>query len=135
MRVTVQRTIMIRDHSRKTLLLLLDGGSSIKGRVRMWLTDSGFVTWEANDVGHAIEEISDFTVKRRPDVVLLEVAALPECFDTFRSTFEITPDGNNVSILALSDSNTPPEMKPFVARNFDQLRTIMGTGVQASTPA
>ena len=135
MRVTVLEDYMITDHSRKTLLLLLDGGSSVKGSVRMWLTNSGFVTWEAKDMGHAIEEISDFTVRQRPDVVLLEVAALPECFDTFRSTFDVTPDGNDVSVLALSDSNTPPEMRPFVARNFDQLKTIMGTGVQASSTA
>ena len=125
---------MIRIDSRKTLLLLLDGGSPIKGTVRMWLTDRGLITWEASDVGHAIEELSDFTVRRRPDVVLLEVSALSESFDTFRSTFEFSADGNDVSVLALSDSYTSPEMKPFVARNLDQLRTIMASGVSASSP-
>jgi hypothetical protein len=116
----------MHNHSRKTLLLLLDG-SSKKGSVRIWLTNSGFVTWEAKDVRHALEEISDFTVKQRPDVVLLEVPALPDCFDTFRSTFEISADGNQFSVLALSDSKPTPESSPFVASSLDQLSTIMNS--------
>lgn len=115
-------------NSPQTLLLLLDDGSLMKGNVRMWLTSSGFVTWEAKDVCHALEEVSDFTVKRRPDVVLLEVPALPECFDTFRSTFEISADGNSFSVLALSNSKPSPESRPYVAGDLNQLKAIMHSG-------
>ena len=121
------------NNSPKTLLLLLDDSSLMKGNVRMWLTESGFVTWEAKDVCHALEEVSDFTVKRRPDVVLLEVPALPECFDTFRSTFEISADGNKFAVLALSDAQPNAESKPFVAGDLDQLKAIMqGSSVRPS---
>jgi hypothetical protein len=108
----------MNENSSKPIILLLDGGSVSKGRVRQWLNKCGMIAWEANDVCHAIEELSDFTVKNRPDVVLLEVASLPECFDLFRSTFES-------SVLALTDTITGPEAKPYVAHDLDQLRAIM----------
>ena len=109
-------------NSPKTFILLLDGGSASRGRVRRWLTDRGFITWEANDVCHAIEEVSDFTVKRRPDVVLLEVPAIPDCFDTFKSTFQVSP--NELSIVALSESPSDTS-KPFVASSLNQLKMYM----------
>jgi hypothetical protein len=114
------------------MLLLLAGDSSKKGNVRLWLTNSGFVTWEAKDVCHALEEISDFTVKERPDVVLLEVPALPECFDTFRSNFEISADGNEFSVLALSDSQPSAESRPYVACDLEQLGTILNAEAAGS---
>ena len=124
------------NNSPKTLLLLLDDGSVMKGNVRMWLTKSGFVTWEAKDVCHALEEVSDFTVKHRPDVVLLEVAALPECFDTLRSTFEISADGSQFSVLALSNTTPTPESRPYVAGDLKQLQAIMrGVSVRPSAQA
>jgi hypothetical protein len=124
------------NNSPQTLLLLLEDGALIKGNVRMWLTNSGFVTWEAKDVCHALEEFSDFTVKRRPDVVLLEVPALPECFDTFRSTFEISADGNEFSVLALSNTEPSDESRPYVAGDLNQLKAIMrGSSVRPSALA
>lgn len=124
------------NNSPKTLLLLLDDGCLMKGNVRMWLTESGFVTWEAKDVCHALEEVSDFTVKRRPDVVLLEVPVLPECFDTLRSTFEGTADGSRFSVLALSNTKPTPESKPYVVGDLKQLKAIMrGRAVRRSAQA
>lgn len=126
---------MMKESSSTTFILLLDGGSASRGRVRRWLTDCGFITWEARDVGHAIEEVSDFTVKTRPDVVLLEVPTMPECFDTFRSTFPVPPEGNQLSVLALSKNESRREIKPYVANSLAQLRTIMSRGHDQSTQA
>ena len=116
------QVVEMTDSSQTMYILLVDGGFTSRGRVRRWLTDRGFITWEANDVNHAIEEVSDFTVKRRPDVVLLEVPAIPECFDTFKSTFQISP--NELSIVALSESGAA-ENKPFVASSLSQLKLYM----------
>jgi hypothetical protein len=120
--VQVKGGFKMTNNSPKTFILLLDGGSASRGRVRRWLTDRGFITWEAKDVCHAIEEVSDFTVKRRPDVVLLEVPAIPECFDSFKSTFQVSP--NELSIVALSESPSA-KSKPFVASSLNQLSMYM----------
>jgi len=46
-------------------------------QIRRWLEDSRFATFEASNVFDALEQLSDFTIKSRPDVVLVDV----ECCD------------------------------------------------------
>src|SRR5437868_4812076 len=73
-------TIMINDRDSRMMILLFERGDC-GIEVGRWLGDNGFVARKANDVCHAIEELSDFTVRRRPDVVMLEVARLPQRID------------------------------------------------------
>jgi hypothetical protein len=68
------------------MILLLERGECGE-EVSRWLGDNGFIAWKATDVEHVIEELSDFTVRRRPDVVMLEVAGLRERFDNLARTF------------------------------------------------
>jgi hypothetical protein len=56
----------------RIMVLLFEMGSA-GSELGRWLGENGFIAWRANDVNHAIEELSDFTVRLRPDVVLLEV--------------------------------------------------------------
>ncbi len=107
-----------------TTLILIDGGSGSKRKIRNWLTSSGFITWEANDIGHAIEELSDFTVRNRPDVVLLEVSTLPDSLEMFRSDLQLTSNRDEMSVLAFS-SKKATKPQPFVAADLTQLSLIM----------
>jgi len=81
-----KQLLMASKRNTRTMVLLLE--SSNNGfDIGRWLGEKGFVTWRANDVNHALEELSDFTVRRRPDVVLLEVPELSQRFDALRNAF------------------------------------------------
>jgi chemotaxis response regulator CheB len=46
-----------------------------------WLKQSRFRTWEAMNVFDALEGMTDFTLKTRPDVVVLDVESMPMDFE------------------------------------------------------
>jgi hypothetical protein len=69
-----------------------------------WLKQSRFKTWEAVNVFDALEGISDFTLRSRPDVILLRVESVK---DDFRLLSELLLNGGmdelEFPIFALSD--------------------------------
>jgi len=77
------------------LMLDKDGGKNVV--VRDWFENSRFHTFVAGDIFEAIEEISDFTVEKCPDVIILETASfgadLPAIKDLLLSldTFNCPP--------------------------------------------
>lgn len=113
-----------------TYVLLLDKKAPQKNDVQNWLNKNGLTAWLANDVPHAIEELSDFTVRNRPDVVLLEVAFLSESFDALRSTFNLSSGGENLEVLGLGRSGG----RKYCAKDLDQLGSLLhcGTGVTSA---
>jgi hypothetical protein len=56
--------------------------------IREWFENSRFLTCEATNVFEALEQLSDFTIETRPDVVLLNVA----CSDDEMSLVENVSD-------------------------------------------
>jgi hypothetical protein len=60
-------------------ILLISGQASCLP-AREWLRDSRFRTWEAMNVFDALEGISDFTLRSRPDVILLSVESVIDDF-------------------------------------------------------
>jgi hypothetical protein len=89
----------------QTIILLLDGKSGTYNKsVKKWLKNRRLLTSEATDIFQALEEISDFTVSYRPDVVLLEVDSLSEDFFMIQTIAQTSLDGGQISIFALSDS-------------------------------
>ena len=52
--------------------------------IREWFENSRFATFEATNVFDALEQLSDFTMETRPDVVLLNV----DCSDDEMSIVE-----------------------------------------------
>jgi hypothetical protein len=112
-------------NSNTTFLLLLDGAAAPGNSIQTWLTEKGLVAWAANDVGHAIEELSDYTVAKRPDVVMLEVAMLMETYDTLKSAFE--PDGadSDVTVVALGNRKTKHTPDPYFADDLDALKSLI----------
>jgi hypothetical protein len=107
------------------LLLLVEPRSACSGEVRTWLTDRGLLTWWANDVSHAIEELSDFTVKDRPDVVMLEASPISDCLRELRTDLCGLFGATDVSVVAIGDTGRRSHREPFLATDFDQLETII----------
>lgn len=110
-----------------TFVLLLDRQAPPRNDVHTWLSDNGYVTWLANDLSHAIEELSDFTVRDRPDVVLLEVAFLAESYDAVSSTLNMSGGSSQIRVLGLVDDKTATERR--FANDFEQLRTLIDSGI------
>jgi hypothetical protein len=116
-------TSVALEATNRTLVVLLEGGFSSKASVREWLTEDGFRTWEANDVCHAFEELSDFTVKMRPDAVLLDVLSMDDSFDNLRSAFQLMSEKDGITVLGLCEGSEV--QRPLVAGNLNQLKRII----------
>ena len=110
----------------RRLLLLVEPSSSHSVDIRNWLTHRGLRTWWANDVSHAIEELSDFTVKNRPDVVMLEASPINECLKALTADLCGT-GGDDISVIAVSKGGPTSRQAPFFAADLDQLETIIDT--------
>ena len=66
--------------------------------IRQWFEDSRFDTFEASNVFEALEEISDFTIKSRPDVVLVDV----DSCETDLPIVKNLAGMNDLSVMAVS---------------------------------
>lgn len=91
---------MLRE-GKKTVVLLFDERSPGHNYLKQWLKDRGYLAWEANDVCHAIEELSDFTVESRPDVVMLAVQSLADNYTMIRDALQISPLDDSISVFAV----------------------------------
>jgi hypothetical protein len=91
---------MLRD-GKKTVVLLFDERSPGHIHLKQWLKDRGYLAWEANDVCHAIEELSDFTVESRPDVVMLAVQSLEDNYAVVKDALQISPLDDSISVFAV----------------------------------
>ena len=60
----IEKATVMAPSSTNQIVLLFDRGAD-PSEFGEWLSDNGFVAWRANDIKHAIEELSDFTVRRR----------------------------------------------------------------------
>lgn len=96
------------------VILLIDETVKNGEFIKRWLEKNEFLTCEAADIFQALEEISDFTVRQCPDVVLLEIDSLSQ--DYAREVFQTSYGANNVSIIALSKSTNAEEFTAGLAQ-------------------
>lgn len=68
--------------------------------LKQWLRKNKFLTREATDVFQVIEEINDFTVRRCPDVILLEVEA--DEHESVTEMFHVSSGTTEIQIVAFS---------------------------------
>ena len=82
------------------IVLLLNKNSTKNNRsVRVWLKKNGFSMKEAANAFRAMEEISDFTVRLAPEVILIEAISPNLDFDLICEMFEL----ESISIFAISE--------------------------------
>jgi ribosomal protein S18 len=96
---------MNREIIHQTAIVMFDGKSSADNEfIKNWFKNSRFSTNETTDIFQAIEEISDFTVSARPDVVLLEVDSIEKDYKTVREMTNYLSENGKFPIFALSDA-------------------------------
>lgn len=119
---------MNNDHNNRTMILLLERGEC-GNEVAGWLSENGFITWKAYDVCHAIEELSDYTVRHRPDVVMLEVTSLPQRFDALRNVLSQSTGDDCVCGYSPEGRRTGRRF----ASDLDQLKSMINHRVRPSS--
>ncbi len=85
----------MRANIKKPVILVV--GQSVKeyGFVKNWLESKDYSTRETTDVYEVLDEISDFTVRRCPDVFMLQMNSQSGNFDEISEliqTFSDSPD-------------------------------------------
>ena len=96
---------MGQEITHQPVILLLDGSPSADNKfIKRWFQKSRFLTCECADVFDALAELSDFTIRQRPDVILLEVESISEDFKLVRRLTEFVWGQSEPTIFAFSES-------------------------------
>jgi len=93
--------------------------SADRGDVIDWLDNSRFSTCEASNVFEAFEELSDFTIKERPDVVLLNVDSCENQASLMRDMSGM----EDLAVMALSSGSSYVATDGCFQGNLGQLAT------------
>ncbi|MEP7213644.1 MAG: hypothetical protein ABI791_11230 [Acidobacteriota bacterium] len=104
------------------VILLLENGTSADGEfIRQWLSDSRFLTCEAFDAFEVLEEISDYTTRDRPDVVILNVDSADNDLHAIREIVKCGIDDPDPAIISMTYSAGTPGADDFYAPNAMQV--------------
>lgn len=113
---------MRHEYAHPTVILLLDEHlTADNAEAKEWLKESRFFTCEATDIFEALEDISDFTTPRRPDVVLIEVGSLSDDFSLVNEMVRTSSDETMCPIFALSNTGKVVNQKECFEGNLGQL--------------
>ena len=96
------------------VILLLAKQSNATDPFDRWLEKSRYRAWEASDVFQLLDQVSDFTVRKRPDVVFMHVGASAEEEDFARSLIQASAKDAGVRVIDLVKMSSARE-----ARNLD----------------
>ena len=108
------------------VILLLGKNLKTNDEVDAWLAESRYSAHEATDVFQALEHISDFTVRDKPDVVYLHVDRLENELAMLEIMLATSVGDSCASVIAFSDKEERSENAScdrFVglARQLDKL--------------
>ena len=104
------------------IVLLEDSTSSNAQFLREWLLESRYESREASDVFAALEEMSDFTMPSRPDVILLNAGSSVDECSFIREMVRTSPGEPGPSIISMSAGRDLANQSDFCAGDFSQFR-------------
>lgn len=117
---------MKREEAHKTVILLIDGKlTSNDNYIKEWLEESPFMTNETTDIFQALEDITDFTVRARPDVVVLPVESLKQDYFTIREMMQAFSGNEDFPIFALSDCGKVVNDKECFEGNLAEVKAAI----------
>jgi hypothetical protein len=92
--------------------------------IREWFENSRFSTCEASNVFEALEQLSDFTIKNRPDVVLVDVDSCEDEMPILKHVSDLPSmaiSGKNKTLAQTSTGKYFHSNFGFVASQLDRL--------------
>ena len=96
-------------HQHSPVIVLLDKLSGSGNTVDRWLEESRYRTWEASDVFQLLDQVSDYTVRNRPDVVFMHVGSTTAEQDFTRSLIEAGTCEAGFHVIDLTASTSKNE--------------------------
>ena len=108
---------MVPEQQHVPVIVLMDNESSDDlAMIRQWFENSRFATCESSNLFEALEELSDFTIRTRPDVVLLDV-------DCCEDQLPIVREVSDLPVVALSRKHAKKgtAADKFCHANFGQV--------------
>ena len=99
------------------ILLLEDRLSDDSRFIRQWLSDSRYMTCEAQNAFEVLEEISDFTTRERPDVIILNVESSNNDLRSIRDIVKLGSDDPDPAIICMTHSCESHGADDFFAPN------------------
>ncbi len=103
------------------IVLIENSTSSDAQFVRQWLLESRYESCEASDVFAALEEISDFTMQSRPDVILLDAGSTVGELSFIREMVKSAPGEPEASIISMSAIAISTDESDFYAGDLSQV--------------
>ena len=119
------------EHS-PVILLLENTASRDSDFVKRWLLESGFLTSEAVDAFQVLEQLSDFTVRERPDVFILNVQSPSGELSSIREIVGCASQEALPSIIAMSDITDVAGNDDFYAADLAQVKNRLEQLIPAS---
>ena len=103
---------MDRINGQVPVIVLMDKETAGEhSQIRRWFEDSRFSTCEASNVFEALEQLSDFTIQKRPDVVLIDV-------DCCEDELPIARDVAGLPVMTLSKNTRTKNAGTFYPANL-----------------
>jgi hypothetical protein len=115
-------------------VILMMERNAAPGRVsvREWLEQSRFMTSEAHNIFDALDGLSDFTVRERPDVIVLDVESCTADLPLIREMMGSVSPGFD-RVIALSNEVNTKESGGCFAKDLtqvaDRLEDLVSGGV------
>jgi hypothetical protein len=91
------------------VILLLSKQALADDPLDRWLEESRYRTWEAADVFQLLDQVSDFTVRKRPDVVFLHMCGTTEELAFVRSLIQAGTIDSGIPVIDLAKVSTAKE--------------------------
>lgn len=113
---------MEQANNKQPLILLVDELTEDGNSIKNWLSDQSYETLEAANIFEAIEEISDFTVRECPDVILLSVNPLSTDLKAVEEMFDDASGTDELPLYVLSKTLKITGRKSRLAENIGQLQ-------------
>lgn len=107
---------------KQPLILLVDELTEDSNSIKNWLNDNSYQTQEAANIFEAIEEISDFTVRECPDVILLSINPLSTDLKLVEEMFDDESGSDELPVYVLSKTLKITNKKNRSAENIGQLQ-------------
>ncbi len=114
-------------------ILLLDSKSGNEnGTIRNWFRNSRFDTFEASSPLDIIEEISDYTMRERPDVYLVEVDSFADELDSILEFVQPLDADHKIPVFAVATPGTCPELDDCVVGDLEKVKNCLDSIIPQS---
>lgn len=126
---------MKRKNIHRSVILLVEECSQENSLIKDWLESNNFSIRETTNVYDALDEISDFTIDRCPDVFMLPVGSPANDFATIEELVQTYSDTGDIFVTTFSDAGGVGVNRDAFSRQFSNMKTNANAASRAAFAA